>query len=131
VFVLDTNTIIHYFKGKGQVAERLLAKPPREVALPSVVVYELEVGILKSPDADKRREAFDGFVQHVTVLPFARKEASAAARIRTALEAEGTPIGPLDVLIAGTALAHGATLVTRNVREFARIGGLQLENWYD
>ncbi len=113
------------------MAERLLATPPREVALPSVVVYELEVGIFKSRDAVKRREAFNGFLQHVAVLPFAREEASAAARIRTALEAEGTPIGPLDVLIAGTALAHGATLVTRNVREFARIGGLELENWYD
>jgi tRNA(fMet)-specific endonuclease VapC len=128
VFVPDTNTVIHYFQGKGQVAERLLATPPREVALPSVVVYELEVGVHKSPDADKRREAFDGFVQHVTVLPFARKEASAAARIRTALEAEGMLIGSLDVL---NALAHGATLVTRNVRKFVRIGGLALENWYD
>jgi tRNA(fMet)-specific endonuclease VapC len=128
VFVLDTNTVIHYFKGKGQVFLCLLATPPREVALPSVVVYELEVGILKSPGADKRREAFDGFVQHVTVLPFARKEASAAAPIRTTLEADSAPICPLDVL---TALAHAPTLVTRNVREFARISGLALENWYD
>jgi tRNA(fMet)-specific endonuclease VapC len=48
-----------------------------------------------------------------------------------ALEARGLPIGPLDVLIAGTALAHGATLVTRNLREFSRVEGLKLENWYD
>jgi len=131
VVALDTNTVIHYFKRAGRVAERLLATPPREVAIPSLVVYELEVGILKSGDAPRRREQFGAFLEYVTVLPFERREAEAAARIRTVLETQGKPIGPMDVLIAGTALAHGATLVTRNTREFERVEGLELENWYD
>lgn len=57
-------------------------------------------------------------------------EAVAAAKVRAGLEAKGTPIGPLDTLIAGTALAAGGTLVTRNVKEFRRVDGLLVENWY-
>ena len=67
----------------------------------------------------------------MTTVPFGRPEAAAAARVRADLEAEGRPIGPYDVLIAGTALAQGAVLVTRNVREFNRVRGLAVENWYE
>lgn len=54
-----------------------------------------------------------------------------AAGVRARLEGEGTPIGPLDTLIAGVALANQGTLVTRNTREYGRVPGLLLENWYD
>ena len=131
MWVLDTNTVIHYFKGKGQVATRLLATPPERIALPSVVVYEIEVGILRSGEASRRRRQFGELLEAVTIFPFGQTEAHMAARIRTGLERQGTPIGPLDLLIAGTALAQGATLVTRNMDEFARVPGLALENWYD
>lgn len=130
MFVLDTNTVIYFFKGVGGVAERLFATPQHEVALPSVVVYELGRGVLKS-GSEKRREQFTTFLDAVTILPLGRSEAETAAQIRGALELRGLPIGPLDVLIAGTALAQGATLVTRNLREFSRVEGLKLENWYD
>lgn len=130
MFVLDTNTVIYFFKGVGGIAERLLATPPQDVALPSIVVYQLELGVLKSGSA-KRREQFTTFLDAVTILPLGRAEAETAAQVRGALEQRGLPIGPLDVLIAGTALARGATLVTRNLREFRRVEGLNLENWYD
>lgn len=131
MWALDTNTVIHYFKGVGHVAEHLLATPPSRVAVPSVVVYEIEVGILKSGEANKRRRQFAELLEVVKVLPFAQEEAQSAARIRVELERKGTSISPLDLLIAGTALAHGATLVTRNTGEFSRVPGLALENWYD
>jgi len=64
------------------------------------------------------------------LLPFGRGEAEAAARVRVNLERQGATIGPYDLLIAGTALAHDATLVTRNTREFGRIRKLQIEDWF-
>lgn len=131
MWALDTNTVIHFFKGQGQVATRLLATPPERVALPSVVVYEIEIGILKSGEATKRRRQFGELLGAVTIFPLTQTEAQTAARIRAGLERQGTPIGPLDLLIAGTALAQGATLVTRNTDEFSRVPGLELENWYD
>ncbi len=123
--------MIHYFKGLGKVAEHLLATPRAEVAVPSVVVHELEVGVLKANEPEKRRRQLDTLWAHITVLPLGAGEARTAARVRVELEAKGLPIGPLDTLIAGTALHHGATLVTRNVREFDRIEGLAVENWFD
>lgn len=128
---LDTNTVIHYFKGLGRVAERLHATPPAEIAVPSVVVHELEVGVLKSDNPGKRRQQLYTLLAHVTVLPLGDGEAKTAAQVRSKLETQGLGIGPLDTLIAGTALHHGATLVTRNTREFVRVDGLKVENWYD
>lgn len=128
---LDTNTVIHYFKGLGKVAATLHATPPAEVVIPSVVIHELEVGVLKSASPEKRRQQLHTLLAHLAVLPLGDGEAKTAASVRTALEAKGVGIGPLDTLIAGTALHHGATLVTRNVREFGRVRGLKVENWYD
>ena len=131
MFALDTNTVIHLFKGAGRVGERLLGTPPQQVTIPSLVVYEFEVGILKSIDPVKRRQQFSALLAQVRVLPFTQVEAERAAQIRTALEAKGEGIGPLDTLIAGVAIASQATLVTRNVREFSRAEGLKVVNWYD
>jgi tRNA(fMet)-specific endonuclease VapC len=114
----------------GQVAERLLAHSPQEVGVPTVVVYELEVGIAKSTQPEKRRQQLAEMLAVVTVLPFGMAEARQAAQIRAALEAVGTPIGPYDVLIAATAMAHGSTLVTHNMQEFSRVVGLSLVDWF-
>ena len=127
---LDTNSVIYFFKGRGRVAERLLGTPPKEVAIPSVVLYELELGIAKSSTPDRRRSQLDELVGLVNVLPFDAAEARVAARIRADLEKSGRPIGPYDVLIAATVLRHGATLVTHNVDEFSRVSGLAIEDWY-
>lgn len=131
MFLLDTNTLIYFFKGQGKVAEHLFAVAPGEVAISSVSLYEIEVGIAKSAQPAKRRRQFDTFLAAVMVFPFDRAAARAAATLRVDLERRGLPIGPLDNLIAGVALTHGATLVTRNTREFSRLPGLAVIDWYD
>ena len=130
MFVLDTNTVIYFFKGMGRVADRLLRVPPADVAIPTIVLFELETGIAKSSQSERRRTQLDALARAVRVLPFGRDEARAAATIRAHLEAVGTPIGPMDVLIAGTAVANNAVLVTRNISEFGRVEGLAVENWF-
>jgi tRNA(fMet)-specific endonuclease VapC len=130
MYVLDTNTLIYYFKGMGNVADKLLQTAPRDVAIPAVVLYELEVGLAKSNDTKKRRKQLDDFIALMTVLPMNTKEAKAAANIRATLEAKGTPIGAMDTLIAGTALANQSILVTHNTKEFSRVQGLVLEDWF-
>jgi tRNA(fMet)-specific endonuclease VapC len=131
MFLLDTNTLIHFFKGRGKVAERLFAVPPSDVAISAVTLYEIEVGIAKSEQPARRRRQFDAFLAVVLVLPFDRSAARAAATVRAELERRGLPIGPLDNLNAGIALAHRATLVTRNTREFSRLPNLAVMDWYD
>jgi len=130
MWVLDTNTLIYFFKGEGRVAERMLARAPQDIGIPAIVLYELQVGIAKSSSPEKRSKQLAELTSAVQVLPFHQREAKAAAEIRATLESEGQPIGPCDTLIAGTALAHGSILVSRNVREFERIDQLRLEDWF-
>lgn len=107
-----------------------MAEPPSEIAIPSVVIYELELGIAQSSQPAKRRKQLDALTGVVTILPFDEASAKIAADIETNLRSAGNPIGPRDVLIAATALAHHATLVTHNVREFQRVKGLHLADWF-
>jgi len=130
MYVLDTNILIYFFKGFGNTAQNLLAVSPREIGVPAIVCYELEVGIKKSKSPQKRNKQFNDFISTANVLPFGKAEAKASAQIRAQLEKEGTPIGPYDILIAGTALANRATLVTHNLEEFKRIENLNVIDWY-
>ena len=129
-FVLDTNTLIYFFKGIGNVKNRLLSVPPSEIALPAIVLFELEFGIAKSASPRKRIRQLKDFTALVNVIPFGLAEARTAAQIRAKLEKKGIPIGPYDVLIAACAKANNLILVTHNLKEFKRIEGLQLEDWF-
>lgn len=133
MLILDSNTISYYFRGDPQVVLRLQAQRPQDVAVPAIVEYELRYGLLRlSPEmAAPRLAALTTLLLPMQKLPFDSECADHAARIRTTLEAAGNPIGPHDTLIAATALRHGATLITRNVREFSRVPGLQWINWHE
>ncbi len=129
-YVLDTNTLIYFFKGLGNVSSHLLATPPSEIGVPTIVLFELEVGIAKSSSPQKRKKQLQEFISLITIIPFDYAEAKYAAGIRVKLEKQGMLIGPYDALIAASALANNRTLVTHNRREFERIDGLRIEDWY-
>jgi tRNA(fMet)-specific endonuclease VapC len=131
VYLLDANVVLDFFREKGNVAARLLAVPPGELALPAVAAYEIWVGVIGSQNPSRRRTQYELFLDDVPVLNFDAATGRKAAEVRHTMERKGEAIGPLDTLIAGSALAHRATLVTRNVREFARVPGLEVVNWYD
>lgn len=132
MLILDSNTISYYFRGDPQVVARLQALSPVDVGVPAIVEYELRYGLLRLPPkvADPRLAALAALLRPMQVLPFDSECAAHAAQIRAELEAAGTPIGPHDTLIAATALRYQATLVTRNMREFSRVPGLQCLNWH-
>ena len=130
MYILDTNTLIYFFKGMGDVSTRLLQTPPRNIGIPTIVLFELEVGVAKSSSPNKRRLQLGNLTATVNILSLGHEEVKCAAAIRADLESRGSPIGPYDVLIAGTALANKGVLVTHNTSEFGRIEGLQLEDWY-
>ena len=130
MYILDTNILIYFFKGMGNVSKNLLEHSPKEIFIPSIVVYELEVGIAKSNSPEKREKQLQALLSQVQILDFTCKEAKASASIRADLESKGEPIGPMDTLIAGYALAHNYTLVTNNTKEFQKVEGIKLENWF-
>ena len=130
MYYLDTNTVIYFFKGMGKVTEHLLKQSPQKVAIPAIVLYELQVGIQKSTLPTKRMQQLKELAASIKIIPFVDEEAFHAAQLRVQLEVRGLSIGPIDNLIAGTALAHQATLVTHNLEEFKRVKDLKIVDWY-
>lgn len=126
--LLDTNVLIHGLQGREPTTSRLRAASPMEVAISSVAVYELEYGTLKMGDP-RRRAALSELLANVREISFDAAAAREVARVRVDLERRGLVIGPLDLLIAGTALSRSAILVTSNTGEFRRIAGLRVEDW--
>jgi tRNA(fMet)-specific endonuclease VapC len=130
MYVLDTNTLIYFFKGIGNVADILFSKSPDNIKIPAIVLYELEFGIARSTSPRKRKQQLAALTATIDVLPFSTEAAKSSASIRAQLEKSDKAIGPYDVLIAGTALVNQGTLVTHNVKEFNRVKGLISEDWY-
>ena len=89
MFVLDTNTVLDYFKGKGRVAERLFAIALSEIAVPAISVYEVWVGVLGSQNPKRCREQFEAFLSVVDILPFESEAEIRAAELRHKLERAG------------------------------------------
>ena len=111
------------------LAKRIFACAEGEVGLPSVVVHELYFGVFKSAKVAYNLEWLRLFLRNFTIAAFEGPDARASGEIRAALAAVGAPIGPYDTLIAGQALARKSTLITNNLREFARVPGLAAEDW--
>jgi tRNA(fMet)-specific endonuclease VapC len=108
---------------------RILALSPGEAGISAVTLAEFRFGVAKSVQGERNREALDEFLLPLEIADFDAAAAASYGTVRAALEAAGTPIGPLDTQIAAHALGLGAVLVTYNTREFRRIPGLVVEDW--
>ncbi|MCK7481415.1 MAG: type II toxin-antitoxin system VapC family toxin [Candidatus Moduliflexus flocculans] len=129
-YLLDTCTVSDFVKGQPNVLARIKAISPALIAVSALTRMEVEYGLALNADrARKLAPVLQAFFSTISTLPFEVADALAAAAIRAALKTKGQPIGAYDVLIAGTALARGLVVVTSNVGEFQRIGGLQVEDW--
>ena len=128
-FLLDTDTCIYALKQERSVLQRLLSASRMDVAVSLITEGELRTGAAKSSAVESTLRRVENFLSPLTVLEFNSEDAAAYAQIRGRLERAGTPIGPLDTLIAAQAVQRRLTLVTNNQREFGRVAGLRLENW--
>lgn len=127
--MLDTNICIYVIKGADEVLRQRLQSHRDDVCISAISRAELEYGVAKSSRKEANRRMLDAFLEDLPVLPFENEPARAFGDINVGLFAVGTPIGPLDLLIAVHARALGLTLVTNNRREFDRVPGLSVENW--
>lgn len=129
-YMLDTNICIYAIKHKPpEVIRNFLRHAPDDMCISSVTYGELMHGVEKSQAAERNRLAITLFLAAISILPFDYHAAEEYGRIRAKLESRGTPIGPMDMLIAGHAKSNGLILVTNNTREFLRVDGLQIEDW--
>jgi tRNA(fMet)-specific endonuclease VapC len=129
-FLLDTNLCINLMRGKAAAAfARLRRLRPDDAGISTVTLAELRYGASKSARRAHHETLIVSFCAPLAILPFDALAAEFYGTIRATLERAGTPIGPLDTLIAAHALSVGATLLTANVREFNRVPGLSVESW--
>lgn len=130
MYMLDTNICIYAIKDRPeQVLTKIKENQALGLCISAITLSELEYGAAKSANPEKNHAAIMRLLFVLDVLPFGDKAAIEYGNIRAHLERKGTPIGPLDMLIAGHAKAEGRVLVTNNVKEFVRVPGLKVENW--
>ena len=128
-YLLDTNICIYLIKQQPPtILERFLSHPVGDIGMSSVTAAELAYGVTKSRHVTKNRHALKQFLDPLDVAAFDQAAAWAYGRLREQLEAKGTPIGSMDMLIAAHALSLGVRLVSNNLKEFRRVPGLRLEN---
>jgi tRNA(fMet)-specific endonuclease VapC len=130
-YLLDTDTLIYVYKRAGNCLTRLKPQNDGDVAISTISLFELEYGMGKSDNRINMDSYVLSLCRRYAVLDFDREASLQAGTIRALLHTRGTPIGPYDIQIAGIALSNNLTVVTRNVREFARVPQLKVENWFD
>lgn len=129
MYLLDTNCLIAIMAGQSNVLTRLQQHRKSECWVSSIVVHELYYGVYASARMNENLARLEAM--QFGTLAFDDEDARRAGEARAWLKSQGTPIGVYDILIAGQALAKDKILVTRNVREFARVPNLRVENWQD
>ena len=129
-YLFDTNTCIRYLNGRAPaIREKALAVTDTDIVISAITKGEMFAGAARSQMPQQTRSRQEAFFVRFVSLPFDDAAANEFGRIRAALEAAGTPIGPYDMQIAAIALVHNLIVVTHNTREFGRIAGLQIEDW--
>jgi tRNA(fMet)-specific endonuclease VapC len=132
-YLFDTNTcsyVIHQRKGFESIAHKMHGLRYGELVLSSIVLAELQFMAAKSAVPQAKREQLLRFLLQFHVAPFDESATITYGQVRLQLERRGSPIGPLDTLIAAHALSLKATVVTSNIKHFGQVSGLAVENWY-
>ena len=129
-YMLDTNICIYTIKHKPpEVIKAFLCHEPDDMCISSITYGELMHGVEKSQAVERNRAAITLFLSAISILPSDSDAAEEYGAVRADLERKGTPIGPMDMLIAGHARSRGLILVTNNTREFFWVNELEVEDW--
>ena len=130
--MLDTDTCIAIIKKQpANALRKLRGKSIGQVGISSITFGELAFGAENSTKPAEANAALTEFVLALEVAVFDSDAAITYGGVRASLARRGTPIGPLDTLIAAHALSIDTVLVTHNTREFARVKALRLEDWLE
>jgi len=129
-YLLDTNICIYIInKRPVTVLDNIRSKHPDEISISSITIAELNYGAERSQNPHQNRIAILEFLIPFSLLDFDQRAAFYYGKIREKLESNGTPIGPMDLLLDSQDTAYKLIFVTNNIKEFKRIDYLRLENW--
>ena len=129
-YMLDTNICIFIIKHQPEnVIQKFMEDDPDDICISAITYAELAYGVEKSQSKEKNKIALMVLLSEIQIVPFDDLAAQIYGEIKVDLQKKGTPIGPLDTLIAAHAKALNLILVTNNIKEFARVDDLEAEDW--
>ncbi len=130
-YLLDTNIVIYTIKNRPQNVRAEFKNHEGQMAISTITLMELIYGAEKSTKPVQNLLDIEGLMARLDVLDYTSEAAIQSGQIRAELAKLGTPIGPYDQMIAGHARSLGLVIVTNNTKEFERVQGIQIENWFD
>ncbi len=128
-YLLDTNIVIYTMKNRPTEVREAFRQHNGQICISTVTYMELVYGAERSANPEQNLRVLEGFAARLDTLSYDIGAATHTGQIRAELAATGAPIGPYDQMIAGHARSQGLIVVTHNVKEFARVEGLRVENW--
>lgn len=128
-YMLDTNICIYLIKNRLPGLRERFRQAGERICMSSITFGELHYGVEKSDRRAENLAALLRFAERMPVLAFDAGAAAHYGQMRAELSLAGTPCGPLDTQIGAHARSEGLIVVTNNLREFARMPGLRVENW--
>ena len=127
-YILDTDISSYLIRGDHETVTKKFSELYDSCAISSITAAELQYGAKKRNNKQLTQKV-KAFCDLVEIIPWNEDAAKAYAKLRVELETSGTPIGNMDMLIAASALARKAVLVTNNTEHFSRVKDLKLGNW--
>ena len=127
-YILDTDISSYLIRGDHETVTKKFSELYDSCAISSITAAELQYGARKRNNKQLTQKV-KAFCNLVEIIPWDEDAAKAYAKLRVELETSGTPIGNMDMLIAASALARKAVLITNNTEHFSRIKDLKLNNW--
>lgn len=129
-YLLDTCVISDFIKKVPNVLKHFENTSPKHIHISVITLMEIEYGLKFNPEREKKiRPIWEMLLKHIQVVSFCPRCAAATASFRANLRTSGLPIGPYDILIAGTAFANNLIVVTSNTNEFKRVPEVSIEDW--
>jgi len=127
-YLLDTNICVYFLKGQYELNKRIEKAEVRNCFISEITIAELKFGAENSENKEKNRKTVDEFVSKFIIIPVFNS-LDIYAKEKARLRKKGLPLDDFDLLIGATAISNSLTLVTRNVSDFERLEGIEIENW--
>ena len=127
-YLLDTNICVYLLKGLYSLDKKIEKAEIENCFVSEITIAELKFGVENSEAKEKNKKTIDDFVIKFTIIPiFSSLDIYAKEKAR--IRKKGLPLDDFDLLIGSTAISNNLILVTRNVSDFERLEGIEIENW--
>ncbi|HNT49704.1 MAG TPA: type II toxin-antitoxin system VapC family toxin [Cyclobacteriaceae bacterium] len=127
-YLLDTNICIHFLGNEYNIKEKIEKAGLENCFVSEITIAELKFGAENSQNKEKNKKTIEDFIKKFSIIPI-YNSLDIYAKEKARLRKKGQPLDDFDLLIGATAVLNDFTLVTRNVSDFNRMDGIEIENW--